>query len=113
MRVMLARLLAKAGYEAMEARNGKEALILQEKTPADLIITDIIMPEMEGIDTIITFRENYPQVKIIAISGGGHIDSGEYLNLANKLGADSTFAKPFSVNRLLAAVEALLGPAGR
>jgi YesN/AraC family two-component response regulator len=107
---MLIRLFVKAGYEAAEAVNGREALNMQEKNPADLIITDIIMPEMEGIDTIITFRENYPQAKIIAISGGGHIDSGEYLDLADKLGAARTFAKPFSLNQLLSAVRELLGP---
>jgi DNA-binding response OmpR family regulator len=110
MRLMLRRSLTKAGYETFEAANGKEALSLQEKNPADLIITDIIMPEMEGIDTIMTFRENYPKVKIIAISGGGQIGSDEYLDLADKLGADWTFAKPFSINRLMSAVEELLGP---
>ena len=109
-RMMLRRSLTKAGYETSEAANGKEALSIQEKNPADLIITDIIMPEMEGIDTIMTFRENYPRVKIIAISGGGQIESDEYLDLADKLGADWTFAKPFSLNRLLSAVKELLGP---
>jgi DNA-binding response OmpR family regulator len=110
MRLMLRRSLTKAGDEAIEAANGKEALSLQEKNPADLIITDIIMPEMEGIDTIMAFRENYPRVKIIAISGGGQIGSDEYLDLADKLGADWTFAKPFSLNRLMSAVKELLGP---
>jgi DNA-binding response OmpR family regulator len=108
LREMLRKMLEKAGYEVVEASDGRDALNLQEKSPADLIITDIIMPEKEGIDTIMDFRMHYPQVRIIAMSGGGRIGPTEYLDLAEKLGADKTFAKPFSSKALLATIHELL-----
>lgn len=108
LREMLRKMLEKAGYEVIEASDGKEALNLQEKSPSDLMITDIIMPEKEGIDTIMDFRMNYPQVRIIAMSGGGRIGPTEYLDMAEKLGADKTFAKPFSSKAMLATIRDLL-----
>ena len=108
LREMLRKMLEKAGYEVIEAADGKEALNLQEKSPSDLMITDIIMPEKEGIDTIMDFRMNYPQVRIIAMSGGGRIGPTEYLDMAEKLGADKTFAKPFSSKAMLATIKDLL-----
>ena len=108
LREMLRKMLEKAGYEVIEAADGKEALNLQEKSPSDLMITDIIMPEKEGIDTIMDFRMNYPQVRIIAMSGGGRIGPTEYLDMAEKLGADKTFAKPFSSKAMLATIRELL-----
>lgn len=108
LREMLRKMLERAGYEVIEAANGKDALNLQEKSPSDLMITDIIMPEKEGIDTIMDFRMNYPQVRIIAMSGGGRIGPTEYLDMAEKLGADKTFAKPFSSKAMLATIKDLL-----
>ncbi len=79
----------------MEAPDGKVALWIYKEKPADLIITDIIMPEKEGIETIMELKREFPDVKIIAISGGGKGDAGQYLDMAKKMGADNTLAKPF------------------
>ena len=101
--------LEKAGYKVMEAGNGSEALKIQQKYPADLVITDIIMPEKEGVETILEFRREFPDVKIIAISGGGDLDSELHLGLAKQAGALFTFAKPVKREVLLEAVEELIG----
>ena len=74
----------------------------------NLIITDIVMPEKEGLETIMEFRRRSPGVKIIAISGGGKIEANEYLNLAQMLGAQKTFSKPFELKKLLEEVRELL-----
>lgn len=106
-RRMLSRLLESAGYRVREAENGAEALQMHRSAPADLIITDILMPEKEGLETIRELRREYPDIKIIAMSGGGQAGTGTYLNLAEKLGASRTFIKPFEVLDLLEAVKEL------
>jgi DNA-binding response OmpR family regulator len=107
-REMLTQFLEKAGYEILAAPNGLAALKLQQAQPADLIITDLIMPEKEGLETIREFRRNFPMVRIIAISGGGMIGPDEYLSIAKKLGAYKTFSKPLELRELLEAVRELL-----
>jgi len=97
------------GYEVVDAPNGKEGIRLYRENPADLIITDIIMPEKEGIKTIMELKQNFPDVKIIAISGGGRISLEGYLSMASKLGARYTFSKPVEREELLAAVRELIG----
>jgi DNA-binding NtrC family response regulator len=109
MRLMLRRLFERFGYEVADASDGDGAIAIQRDTPADLVITDIIMPNREGIETIIQMRAMSPGIKIIAMSGGGVIHSGEYLDIANKCGALRTFEKPFHVNDLLEAVREILG----
>ena len=106
--VMLRRLLTKGGYEVMEAANGKIAADLLRDNPADLIITDLIMPDQEGLETIIEFRRDYPAMPIIAMSGGGSVGPSTYLDIAKKLGARRTFTKPFHPADLLAAVHEIL-----
>ncbi len=108
MRSIIRQMLEGAGYKVMEAPDGKVALCLFKENPADLIVTDIIMPKKEVLETISEFKQKYPDVKIIAISGGGHVDKGHYLDMAKKFGADKTLAKPFEKEELLKAVEALL-----
>jgi DNA-binding response OmpR family regulator len=108
LKAMLRKLLSKAGYEVAVAENGIDALRLQQEKPADLILTDIIMPEMEGIETIREFCKKYPATKIIAMSGGGRIDPDQYLTIARRLGAQRTFVKPFKSAEILAAVSELL-----
>jgi DNA-binding response OmpR family regulator len=105
---ILNELLETEGYLLANASNGKMGLKLHEKTPFDLIITDIIMPEMEGLETITKIRDISPQVKIIAISGGGRIDSDNYLDMAEKLGADLTFHKPLDPDEIVKGVRELL-----
>lgn len=107
-RTMLVKFFRHAGYDAHAASNGKEGLRIQSETPADLVLTDLIMPEMEGIQTIIELTRQYPGIKIIAISGGGRIGSEQYLQMATRLGAQKGFGKPFKTSELLAAVQELL-----
>ena len=112
-RDMLERLLRRAGYDSQLAENGVEALKIHRENPVDLVITDIIMPEKEGLEIITEFRRDYPSVKLIAISGGGRIGPANYLKMAKLLGVDRTFAKPVDTSQLLSAVEELLAPPGK
>jgi len=107
-RAMLRQMLERAGYEVADARDGKEAIKLYHENPADLVITDIIMPEKEGIETIMELKRDYPNIKIFAISGGGRVGPENYLKLAEKIGALRTFTKPFDRQELLAAVKQAL-----
>jgi CheY-like chemotaxis protein len=92
--------LERSGHHVFEASDGKKGLAAHQATPVDLVITDIIMPGMEGLETIIKFRRQYPNLKVIAISGGGMGKAGDYLTLAAKFGAHRTVAKPFSIEKL-------------
>jgi CheY-like chemotaxis protein len=106
LRSLLITILVDAGYTVREAANGKEGLESAQMNPPQLVITDLVMPEKEGIETIIELRHNFPGTGIIAISGA---DQGStYLRLAAKLGAQSTLAKPFRREALLRAVESCL-----
>jgi len=108
-RALYARILKHAGHEVNEAPDGKVGSELYRENPADLVITDIIMPEKEGIELIMELRRDFPGVKIIAISGGGQtITSATCLRLAKGLGAIKTLAKPFSQQALLDTVREVL-----
>ena len=111
-RTMLKLKLEHRGYEVVEAQDGKEGIQLYRQAPTDLIITDIIMPEKEGIETIIELKRDYPDVKIIAISGGSlRIDAEFCLWYAKELGVPYTFTKPFDFKEFLSAVQELLATA--
>jgi DNA-binding response OmpR family regulator len=107
-RIILQQLMEWAGFEVMAAENGRIAMDLQRKEPADLVITDLIMPEQEGLETISTLKRDFPEIRIIAISGGGRIGPEAYLPAALELGADRVFTKPFDIKAILEAVEELL-----
>ena len=107
-RAMLREMLERTGYEVVEASDGKEGIKLYREKATDLIITDLIMPEKEGIETIMELCRDFPDVKIIAISGGGRIDPEQYLSMAKSFGAQYSFAKPVEREELLQAVEELL-----
>jgi CheY-like chemotaxis protein len=94
---ILDRMLRKLGHESASAGNGKEALRRLEDGGFDLVITDLIMPESEGIETIGAIRKRWPVVRIIAMSGGGRQSPTPYLAVAASLGADATLAKPFQM----------------
>jgi CheY-like chemotaxis protein len=98
--------LEKDGHEVFEARNGREGLKLLEQHAADLVVTDIMMPETDGIETIIALRRKNAAIRIIAISGGGRIGHTDFLALAQKFGATHLLAKPFRRQQLLDAVRA-------
>jgi DNA-binding NtrC family response regulator len=101
-----------AGHEVVTATTGKEALRQARSRNFDLVITDIVMPDGDGIETIVEVRRRHPGTKIIAISGGGRISAGDYLPVAEKLGAAGTIAKPISAGQLLALVDRVLGEPG-
>ena len=100
--------LVHEGYDVLKASNGKEGIKLHREDPVDLIITDLIMPEKEGIETIRELTAEFPKVKIIAISGGGRISSEDYLPMAKMFGAKRTLAKPIERNDLIRAVKEVL-----
>jgi len=106
--LMIKKMLEKAGHEVSLALNGKEGMELFERSRPDLLITDIIMPEKEGLETIFQLRRKHPELKIIAISGGGRISPDGYLPGAKLLGADMTFQKPLDQKEFLQAVSQLL-----
>jgi DNA-binding response OmpR family regulator len=107
-RSLLFRSMAMAGFAAVTAADGREGQRLLKEQPFDLVITDLIMPEKEGMETISFIRKQFPGTRIIAISGGGRIGPETYLPAALELGADRAFAKPFAVDDLVAAVRDLL-----
>ena len=100
--------LVREGYEVLKASNGKEGMKLYREDPVDLIITDLIMPEKEGIETIRELTAELPKVKIIAISGGGRIGPADYLHMAKMLGAKRTLAKPIERDELVRTVKEVL-----
>lgn len=105
-RSTLKRMLEKAGYnEIEEAANGNDGLKIFRRQHFDLVITDIIMPEKEGIETIVELVKAEPRIKIIAMSGGGRIGPENYLELARHLGAGRTLTKPFTQAELLQLVQ--------
>ena len=107
-RTVLRQMLEKEGYRVEEAPNGAVGMKLLGDHPTDLIITDLFMPEKEGIETMIEVRKHFPQVKIIAMSGGGRAGALDLLPMAESFGALRTLAKPFERQELLAAVRAVL-----
>ncbi|MDM8515385.1 response regulator [Desulfobacterales bacterium HSG16] len=107
-RRMLTQMLERGGYEVFNAQDGNVALKMCDQTSFDLVITDLIMPEKEGIETIKEIKENFPTMNIIAMSGGGRIRPENYLKIAGSLGAACTLTKPIERKKLLAAVKALV-----
>ena len=105
---MIVQLLSEAGYDAVGAQDGDRGLKLVETESFDMIVTDIVMPKKEGLETILELRKKNKMVPIIAISGGGKINADEYLLVAKGLGAKYTFKKPFDNKAFLNAVRVCL-----
>lgn len=110
-RELVHKILVRAGHGVSDAANGEIALTTFSREPFDLVITDIVMPDKEGLDTIRALRRRAPAVRIIAMSGGGVGQAGNYLTVARRLGAARVLAKPFSANELVATVAAVLAEA--
>jgi DNA-binding response OmpR family regulator len=108
LRTLIRLSLEKMGYAVTEARDGVEALALFNKRPVELVLTDLMMPEKEGLETIRELRKSHPKLKIIAMSGGGRTDARDNLKMAKLFGATTVFSKPFSLAELGKAVSALL-----
>jgi DNA-binding response OmpR family regulator len=107
-RGMLRQALRREGYEVVEARDGKEGLIRFRTAAIDLVITDVLMPEQEGLQTIRELRAECPAIKIIAISGGGARGTLNFLKTAVLIGAQCTLRKPFDLEELRQAISTLL-----
>ena len=107
-REVVSEMLRLEGHEVIIAENGRDAVPLLSARHIDLVITDLIMPEKEGIETISEIRRTDSRIPIIAISGGGRLGPGDYLETARYIGADATLAKPFARQELLATIDALL-----
>lgn len=104
-RAMLGETLAQEGFLVVEAINGREALVRYRAELPDVVVTDIIMPEQDGVEAIHSLRREFPKAKIIAISGGSANIKGDYLlGTAQALGAVKTFAKPVDIPALIGAV---------
>lgn len=97
-------------HEVTTASNGNGALAALASGQFDIVITDLVMPDKEGIETIVEMRKLKPDLPIIAMSGGGRGNAADYLDMAAKLGARKTLAKPFSAQTLLDAVKDVLQP---
>lgn len=110
-RSLLGKILEREGYLVETVCDGREAVIAYEKDPHDLVITDLVMPEKEGIETFNELRRFDPDVKVVAISGGGRIGAQDYLAWARCCGVAHTFAKPIDREDLLAVVNDLVGSA--
>ena len=108
LREMLKISLIRHKYTVLEAVDGKDAIVHFKPSMTDLVITDLIMPDEDGLKVIMKLRELKQSIKIIAISGGGKAGPGSYLKLATALGADAVFSKPFSINDLVAKIKLLL-----
>jgi DNA-binding response OmpR family regulator len=105
---MLRRAVERAGHEVSGAGDGRAGLAQLAAAPFDLVVTDIVMPEMEGIELIGRLRRGYPDLPVIAMSGGGRGLPETYLAAARGMGAASVLIKPFAIDDLLAAMDALL-----
>ena len=106
-RKMLRVTLAKLGFEVVEARSGAEIPPISASNKPDLIFTDLIMPDKDGLEVIGDFKRTFPEAKIVAMSGGGQIMANDYLSIAKCLGASRTLHKPFSHEALVEAISAL------
>ena len=106
-RAMLQSALQLAGYPVTVARNGRDAVAMQRHAPADVMITDIFMPESDGFEAIEAFRKHFPATKIIAVSGGAPMVKTNYLDAAGLIGVDAALQKPFDVEELLRLLRAM------
>lgn len=109
--LMIKKMLEREGYLVDTANDGREGLELFEKNKPDLLITDIIMPQKEGLEIILELRKKNPELRIIAISGGGRIGPEGYLPSAKIFGANMVFQKPLVKNDFLSAINKLLNEA--
>jgi CheY-like chemotaxis protein len=103
--------LEQMGHRVTEANDGRQGLLRFQENVFDVVVTDLIMPDKEGIETIMDLRKLEPAVKIIAMSGGGRVTSVDYLQIARQVGAKQILAKPFLYDDIKAAIDELTAPA--
>jgi DNA-binding response OmpR family regulator len=109
LRDLLREVFQAAGYDYAEAANGIDGVRLFNEAPSDIIVTDILMPDKDGLEVIMELRKRHSELKILAISGGDRTGNRQYLRIAKELGAVRILAKPFRPQELLAVVEEVLG----
>ncbi len=109
LRRLVTKVLQRGGYEVDAAGDGRRGMDLVRRDRPRIVVTDIFMPEQEGIETIIELRRDHPDIKILAMSGSGQIGDTDLLKMARQLGAHDAIAKPFRPQDLLARVRALDG----
>lgn len=110
-RISFSRILEKAGYEVEQAEDGRVGLLKFKESPPDLVICDLIMPDVEGLETMRGIHEMNKDMKILAISGGGRVNAVDYLKVAQMMGAVVTLAKPFTGDELIEIIQKILGTA--
>jgi DNA-binding response OmpR family regulator len=110
LRSVLAKSLAHAGYDVVQAADGLQGVELARVAPFDVVVTDIVMPVQEGVETIMQLRQEHPALPIIAISGGVN-NSKVYLEIAAKIGANRILAKPFTPQELTGQIDAVMAEA--
>lgn len=98
------KMLSVDSWDVRLASSGRDALEQISKQAPDLVVTDIIMPDMEGLEIIVTLQKSNPQIRIVAVSGSGRLNEVDYLEYAEKLGAYATLTKPFRREELLSIV---------
>ena len=108
LRRMLRRALEMEGYEVLEAADGSKGVSLYREHPTDLVLIDIFMPNKEGLETIMALKRDFPEVRVLAMSGGGVIGSAASLDMAKGLGAERVYVKPFEVEGFLKDIGELL-----
>lgn len=106
---LMRKMLEQDGHNVISAPDGEKGMKFYRDSPVDLVITDMIMPNKSGINMISDLLDEFPEAKVIAISGGGAIEPDRYLHLAESLGAQKTLKKPFTMNALLQTVNQVLG----
>ncbi len=111
LRKMLRLTLVQLGHSVIEARNGLEAMEICAAEEPEVMLTDLIMPKQEGLETIGMLRLKFPAIKVVAMSGGGRGRAENYLKMAQQMGAKATLEKPFSNEELAAALAKATAPA--
>ena len=104
-RAILRRILEGAGHTVLDAKDGKQALKTYAENPTDLVISDMYMPGMDGLEFLVRVCESFPEARIIALSGGGFMGKEEVLAAASRLGAVAVLEKPYTVDECLEIVE--------
>lgn len=106
-RNMLQFMLEREGFEVLTAENGRDALRVCAESLVDVVVLDLFMPEMDGLETLQILKNRYGIERIVAISGGGQHGMYDFLRVARSLGAQFTFIKPIDRKKLVSAVRAL------
>jgi CheY-like chemotaxis protein len=109
-RRLLAKTVSGAGYEVLEAADGRRAVEQVREGRVDLVLTDIVMPDQEGVETITQLRREFPEVKVVAMSGAAN---GAYLKICQLLGASAVLRKPFSPHCLIETIRGVLNRGGK